>query len=254
MSDQSVTAQTIALFDRIAQHFADSENYFLNALIVPDNDADRRVTIRRDAFSNDRLVLEIDMGTCEPCPVDPETGKTVYDERGCVVVAQTDRVGDTTAVVDESTRCQIGVEDSPRAFFLALQSVRDLISNDRDQPLYVVRQKRPDDAAAQSRTVLSQYGYPLRTALDEVDASVLSGELAVPAAAPIPVWQYAAIAIGGVLLLVLVAVIVAAILRRTCRSTKSAKMEARTEGETNGRSNTPPATARWSTTHFNRLF
>lgn len=216
-------------FDELSDHFSDRRTYYLNAVVVPSNDGRYRIAFRRDAFSDDRLILEFAFETCDPCPpIQARTGQRSFfeDQIPCVVAGS--ESGNNTGKVVESTRCHhFVVKNSPKALAEALVPLQAYLSDDATRRLYGVQKKFQDRGEEMSYPLGERLPFQSVISGREATASIvtLSDEVQVRSPEVSP-WAYGVIALLSVALLVAVAFLVRYLLQKyTAKATTKQDQE-----------------------------
>lgn len=185
------TEAAVLLFDRLSQHFALSDPYYYNYAVFPSTDGITQIFMRRDALSQQHLIVEVRQAVCTTCNSIRE--KYFDGEIPCVKTA------DALAGV----RCERRItKNSPAYLFRTMQPLADMISSSPDAPVYLVQQKRQDDTAEKIQQAFVEQRFDLRAALTS-NSSNISSQLSntnVPdRATTFPIWQMALIAFFAIL-------------------------------------------------------
>lgn len=184
-------------FEELARHFSDHSPFFLNEVTVPTDDSRFRVSFRRDALSQGKLVLEVAYDSCDPCP------RFFGEEVKCFVMG---------GVLMEPTRCQHTIsKNSPRALASALKPVLSLLSTDRNRRMYGT-QRKLQDGSDETRFPVGER-FSMSAAISSSPAFFES--LSDTAQSDIvPIWVFVLIGIASLVLLVGLAFLVRYLLKK----------------------------------------
>lgn len=193
-------------FDAATRVFANDKNMFLRRVVVPSRTADAEISFRRDALSDNRLVLELALERCGDCPKiaddEPTTafGPFFQSKTPCV---QGDDNGDNGVdTVLSKMRCQhFLVQNSPRAFARALLAIRAYLGSDSDVQMYVESAQRQQDPV--ERYAIGERFAP--NSLAATDLNALSNDVRGPKPWP---YIYGSIAAVSLIVLVVVSILV----------------------------------------------
>lgn len=180
------TEAAVLLFDRLSEHFALSDPYYYNYAVFPSTDGATQIVMRRDALSQQYLIVSVSQDACTTCNSIKQ--KYFDGEIPCVKTA------DSLAGV----RCERRIsKNSPAFLFRTMQPLAEMISSNPNAPVYLVQQKRQDDTSEKVQQAFVEQRFDLNAALTSNSTNVLNAlsNTSVPdRATTFPIWQIALIA------------------------------------------------------------
>lgn len=220
MSEFSSIEKSLEAATRV---FADNKDMFLRRVVVPTKTADAQVSFRRDAMSDNRLVLELALEQCGECPAIPpltsagsasaQSAPFFQSETPCV----SSTANDGTVSILSNMRCQhFVVKNSPRAFASALRQLQTYLATESTSKMYVESAKRQIDAV--QRYALGEPVAP--ASVGEMNVALLSDQVRQPLPWP---YIYGVIGVLAIALVVVVALLVARTLERKQKSTRKVR-------------------------------
>jgi hypothetical protein len=213
MSTKEKTEAAVLLFERLAAHFSLSDFYYHNYAVIPSINEAQTIILRRDALSENRLMLEVRKdGACMKCD---DLKKDFFDQEiACV--------SDSQSSIIAGVRCKKTIEkNSALNLYKALQTLANEISSNPSARVYLAQQKMQNAPEDLRNFAIVTETFDLNSALLSKDVEErLSSKIIADKDASMPIWLIMLIGFFSIVVFCIALAVAFEVVRRSRKKSK----------------------------------